>query len=115
MGNLFSFTEEYMEREEIVPKNMVLWNMVKVIWDRHGTLPIFMTSFEIIRKGFMQRDDVRKFHDAVTEREPFGVFRYQWSHSAIRVLTAALFADSDEIMTSKPIGYYHGVHCEKKI
>jgi hypothetical protein len=75
-------------------------------------LPFFYKIFEVSRVSFFQRDDVMKWHEALTEPEPYGVFRLQWSNANTRVLTMAMFAKPDWILTKKYFGYRHGKECD---
>mmetsp|Transcript_21949 Transcript_21949/g.27154 ORF Transcript_21949/g.27154 Transcript_21949/m.27154 type:complete len:347 (-) Transcript_21949:26-1066(-) len=110
--DLFSFTEKYMKKHKITPANEDLWRVVKDTWKEKKTLPVFGTNFEVNRVAFFLRPDVMKWHEALTEAEPFGVFRYRWGDAQTRVLTMALFAKKDDISNSVLLkrhpGYRHG-------
>lgn len=56
-------------------RNTLLWDYVESVWHTKNTLPLFRTNFELSRRDFMQRGDVVRFHEALTEKEPFGVLR----------------------------------------
>eukprot|EP00586_Coscinodiscus_wailesii_P009120 CAMPEP_0172523466 /NCGR_PEP_ID=MMETSP1066-20121228/293677_1 /TAXON_ID=671091 /ORGANISM="Coscinodiscus wailesii, Strain CCMP2513" /LENGTH=146 /DNA_ID=CAMNT_0013306541 /DNA_START=719 /DNA_END=1155 /DNA_ORIENTATION=- len=99
---LYDFAVEYMKKNRIVPANMKLWEHVESAWrgelgDRTKTLPVFQTNFEVDRVAFFKRYDVMKWHAALTEKEPFGVFRYRWGDAQTRVLTMAMFAEEGRI------------------
>ena len=59
----------------------------------------------------MKREDVSLWHDALTEKEPFGVYRYRWGDAVTRFLTASMFENQDRIMTIRPTGYFHKIGC----
>jgi len=110
--DLFQFTTNYMRDNNITPKNPELWKVVKDTWMNRQTLPVFGTNFEVNRVSFFMKPEVMKWHEALTESEPFGVFRYRWGDAQTRVLTMAMFADGDEASTSVLLkrhpGYRHG-------
>jgi len=96
------------------PNNLVLWDFIKTSWEKHQTLPVFRTNLEVCKKSFMTRWDVMQWHETLTEKEPFGVFRYRWADSAERYLTMAMFGSMDKVMMSYPVGYGHKEMCAKE-
>lgn len=110
---LIDFTENFLKEIKRFPGNPFMWDFIQATWKTHGTLPVFNTNFEVSRKSFMLRPDVVAWHNALTEKEPYGVFRYRWGDAVTRFLTMALFTTNEKVMTSRPIGYGHKTHCAK--
>lgn len=108
---LLDFAEDFMKSIGRHPGDPLMWAFIKTTWEEHQSLPLFMTNFEVSRKSFMQRPDVAKWHEALTEKEPFGIFRYRWGDAVTRFLTAAMFAQNHQVMTSYPEGYGHKENC----
>lgn len=110
--NLYSFVHTYVSENGIRIKNPLLWQFISTTWETQNTLPLYNTNFELSSKTFMQRKDVMDFHIALTEMEPFGVYRYRWGDAVTRMFTAALFAQDELLMQSAPEGYYHKDKCK---
>eukprot|EP00586_Coscinodiscus_wailesii_P021660 CAMPEP_0172519342 /NCGR_PEP_ID=MMETSP1066-20121228/291361_1 /TAXON_ID=671091 /ORGANISM="Coscinodiscus wailesii, Strain CCMP2513" /LENGTH=467 /DNA_ID=CAMNT_0013301911 /DNA_START=66 /DNA_END=1470 /DNA_ORIENTATION=- len=112
IDGLYDFTVDYVEANKITPSHPELWERVKNMWIEEGTLPVFETNFEIFRVSFFQRRDVMLWHDALTEREPYGVMKNRWGDAQIRVLTMALFGTKDSVednvLMKEHQGYRHG-------
>ena len=96
------------------PRNFLLWDFAKRVWDHDKTLPVFRTNFEVSSKQFMQSKIVRDWHFALTEKEPWGVLTKRWGDAVTRFLTAALFENMDKIFTIRPTGYFHKIGCSKE-
>lgn len=105
---LFHFAVMYMQQENMKPANPSLWKVIERTWEEQRNLPVFQTNFEICRKSFFQRKDVMKWHEALAEKHPFGIFRKRWGDAQFRVITVAMFAKEDNILLSKSTGYLHG-------
>lgn len=88
-----------------------MWHFATTVWTTMDTLPLFRSNFEVSSKSFMQRPDVALWHDALTEKEPFGVYRHRWGDAVTRFLTSAIFENQDRIMTIRPTGYFHKKGC----
>ena len=75
LEGLFDFAQKYMEttRAPPEPRNFLLWDFAKRVWDADKTLPVFRTNFEVSSKAFMQSKLVREWHFALTEKDPWGV------------------------------------------
>lgn len=111
---LYAFTLNYITRENIIPRNTVLWHFITATYTQYNTLPVFMTHNSIIRKSlFTSNKDVLKFHHAITDSYPFGVYYYRWADSAIFLLSVAIFLSDEYIMTNRMNGYYHRDGCIK--
>lgn len=117
LTGLFDFAKNFMAevKDPPEPRNYLLWDMAKKSWEsEQPTLPVFRTNFEVSRKSFMQRQDVTRWHVALTEKEPFGILRHRWGDAVTRFLTASMFVNMDEIMTIRPTGYFHKIGCTKE-
>jgi len=108
---LVDFAENYLEEQGRVPKNAMLWQFIKTTWEKESTLPLFMTNMEVSRKSLMYRPEIRAWHEALTEKEPFGVFRYRWGDAVVRYVTAAMFLSNSEVMVERAPGYRHKDRC----
>lgn len=108
---LFDFTVEYMTRVNKSPGNMMLWHFIESTWSSSQTLPVFRTNLEVSKKSYMQRVDVKKWHNTLTEEEPFGLFRYRWGDAITRFIEAAVFGTDDTVLTIRHEGYYHKQGC----
>jgi len=115
LAGLFDFAEKYMEttRAPPEPRNFLLWDFAKRVWNHDKTLPVFRTNFEVSSKKFMQSKIVRDWHFALTEKAPYGVLTKRWGDAVTRFLTAALFENMDKIFTIRPTGYFHKIGCSK--
>jgi len=85
-----------------------LWSHVVDTWEEYETLPVFLTNFEVGRRAFFERDDVRRWHESLTEEWPFGVLRQRWGDAQTRVMTLAMFATEKEVSRHRHVGYVQG-------
>ena len=108
---LYDFATNYLAKNNKLPGNSLLWQFIQTTWNSQNTLPLFRTNFEIVKRNFMQRPDVKQWHMALTEGEPYGVLRYRWGDAVIRFFDAAIFACDKTTLTIKPDGYNHKQHC----
>lgn len=72
---------------------------------------LFYNNFEVVRVSLMTQPIVQKFCKAMTDEEPYGVFKWRWGDAIIRYLAIAIFVDESKIMNSKNnkvVGYKHG-------
>eukprot|EP00586_Coscinodiscus_wailesii_P018405 CAMPEP_0172495188 /NCGR_PEP_ID=MMETSP1066-20121228/64211_1 /TAXON_ID=671091 /ORGANISM="Coscinodiscus wailesii, Strain CCMP2513" /LENGTH=405 /DNA_ID=CAMNT_0013266701 /DNA_START=56 /DNA_END=1273 /DNA_ORIENTATION=+ len=111
---LLDFAKQFMRKQNKVAANPMLWQFIETTFVSEETLPLFQTNFEVSKKEWMQQPEVMAWHDALTEEEPFGIFRYRWGDAVTRFLTAAMFATNEMIMTSHPDGYGHKERCQKE-
>merc|ERR1711920_282081 len=84
---------------------------VQNTYELHNTFPLFRTNFELAKKSFMQKRDIAQWHEAMTEAEPFGIYRNRWGDAVIRFLMTAIFPTSEMIVMSRPAGYAHKNLC----
>lgn len=105
---LWELTEEYVKKENLIPKNPELWNQAEETSRQDGALPMFFNNFEIARVSFFARKDVMEYQHKVAEEEPFGVFRQRWGDAPVRFLTLAIFAEPAQIDMKPPLEYAHG-------
>eukprot|EP00586_Coscinodiscus_wailesii_P012004 CAMPEP_0172496306 /NCGR_PEP_ID=MMETSP1066-20121228/84986_1 /TAXON_ID=671091 /ORGANISM="Coscinodiscus wailesii, Strain CCMP2513" /LENGTH=354 /DNA_ID=CAMNT_0013268529 /DNA_START=59 /DNA_END=1123 /DNA_ORIENTATION=- len=106
--DLYDFAVSYMWQEGISPQNPELWALIEDTWKNKGELATVQTNFEVSRLSFFRRADVAKWQDALTDHEPWGVFRHRWGDAQTRVLTLAMFSKSDEVLSTEHMGYVHG-------
>jgi len=111
LEGLYEFTKEYLKTIERNPGNPVLWDYIETTMTFKKSLPVFRTNAEISRKSFMQSGDLTSWHHALSEEEPFGVFRDRWGDAVTRFLEVVMFASADEIFTSRFDGYFHQQGC----
>ena len=111
LNGLFDFAKEYLARVNKFPGNPMLWHYITTSWDYKQTLPVFRTNLEVSSKTFMLRKDVALWHQALTEQEPFGMFRFRWGDAVTRFLEAAIFATDETTLTIRASGYEHKKGC----
>ena len=100
-AGLFELTNDYAVANNITVKNPDLWDDAK-----KGK--IVLNNFEISNITFFRQPAVMAFQSAISEAEPFGVFRKRWGDAPIRLITLAVFAEESEVMwNSQPKGYKH--------
>eukprot|EP00523_Entomoneis_sp_CCMP467_P022840 CAMPEP_0168830096 /NCGR_PEP_ID=MMETSP0727-20121128/1354_1 /TAXON_ID=265536 /ORGANISM="Amphiprora sp., Strain CCMP467" /LENGTH=357 /DNA_ID=CAMNT_0008883315 /DNA_START=185 /DNA_END=1255 /DNA_ORIENTATION=- len=102
------FVQDYVAKHNISVQNPRLYE--RIIESCPGKCPTFYNNFEVSRISFMNRSDVKAFHWAMTEEEPFGVFRYRWGDALARYAVMSLFAQPQQVFgggTSVPKGYSH--------
>ena len=112
--NLFDFATSWLKANGKVAGDPFMWDFIKSTKDKHQSLPMFRTSFELMSKSFMQSKWVATWHESLTEKEPFGVFKYGWIDRDLRFMTMALFSTNDKIVTKGVDGHGHGVACPKE-
>jgi len=113
LEGLFDFIVEYMERVQKSPGNVMLWHFIETTWTLGKTLPVMRTNLEISKRSYMMRADIQKWHNTLTEEEPYGLFRYRWGDSIVRFLEAAVFATDSNVLTVRHEGYFHKRECSK--
>lgn len=105
---LFDHALEYIKKENITPSYPELWESADKLWRTHKNVPLFRTNFEVDRVSFFRREDVMKWHESLSEIEPFGIWRKRWGDAQTRFLTMAIFGSKDSILLSSSVGYVHG-------
>lgn len=110
---LHDFAKEYLAKENILPSDPLAWQLMTQSWVKKQSLPLYQASIEVIRKSFMQHPQVTKFNEAVTEKEPFGVFRHGWNDHAVRFLTTTLFTNNEHHLLSGFQGFQNRASCAK--
>ena len=96
---LFDHAMNYVERENINPSYPELWEQAKKMWEEEENTPLFKTNFEVVQVSFFQRPDVIKWHESLSEMEPFGVWRNRWGDAHTRFLTIAMFGTKETVST----------------
>ena len=106
---MYDFTINWVKtmRENSEPENPLFFDYLESSWESEKTIPLYRTNFELSRRSFMQRDDVMAFHEAITEKEPFHLFRHRWGDAPIRFLMSAIFMQKRRVMIERADGYYH--------
>ena len=102
IAGLFELAKDYVALNNITVKNPELWEAVR-------ERKIIYNNFEISNITFFRQPDVMAFQRAVSDSEPFGVFRKRWGDAPIRTLTLAIFAEATEVIWNSTIqqGYEH--------
>lgn len=115
IDGMLDFVVNWMEetQQPSEPRNPLLWHYAENVWANKKTLPLFRTNFELSKRSFMQRGDVARFHDALTEKSPFPVLRKRWGDAVLRYLMVSVFETSNRVMTVKPTGYFHKQGCSR--
>lgn len=111
LEGLFDFTVEYMDRVQKSPGNVMLWHFIETTWKLGETLPVLRTNLEISKKSYMLRADVQKWHNTLTEEEPYGLFRFRWGDAIVRFLEASVFATDSNVLMIRHEGYFHKREC----
>jgi len=94
---LYDFSHDYIVEHELVVGHEALWQIVDFTHNDNGSLPTFINSFEVVRKSFMLRSDVKDWHNALTEKSPYGYFSHGWSAGAERFMTMAIFGTPSSV------------------
>jgi len=105
--SLYNFAKSYIETNDIQPSNTKLWNKINKEWNNNSQTLQSPRHFEISNALFFKRRDVSKWNEAVSEKEPFGLYRFGWDYSQVRVITLAMFAKENEIKQKELVGYEH--------
>jgi hypothetical protein len=95
---LYDITFDYISNNKMFPKNQYLWSTVVRSQHSFNALPMFNSDFEIVRKSFMQRFDVRAFHYDLSENHS-EFFERKWSSNTLRYLTMSIFARYENVAT----------------
>ena len=105
-AGLYNFTANYIEKEQLQVADLKRWEDFEREWKEHEKCLGYFNNFEVTRVDFMNQAHVRRWHEAVTEMEPFGVYRFRWGDALIRYLTLAMFAAPDMISYHNNTEYY---------
>jgi Glycolipid 2-alpha-mannosyltransferase len=89
---------EFVRLYGITPRHKSMWQDAFP----SGTVNIFNNNFEIGSVAFFRRPEVRQWVEYVLEQG--GIFRYRWGDAPLRLLTIAIFARENEIVTRKQLG-----------
>ena len=121
---IFELAKEFVEQHNITIGVPSLWKAFKEKYEEpvcmsygFGVRPwnckpaqeclAFYNNFEASRISFFQHPLVQEWHTALTEKEPFGVFRHRWGDAIIRYLTMAMFANESNLELEHPTSYSH--------
>lgn len=105
LQGMYEFSHNYMDEHELVPGHNPLWQRVHFTNHAIQSLPNFQDSFEVVRKSFMLREDVKAWHLALTDSAPYGYFTQGWNVDAERFLTMALFGSKTSVDTHLVPGF----------
>lgn len=110
---MYDFAVNWMikTKQPVEPRNTLLWHFIDSAWKTEKTLPVFRTNFELSKVALMQRGDVARFHDAITEKDPYPMLRNRWGDAVMRFLMIAIFETNDRVLTVRPTGYFHKTGC----
>jgi len=112
--DLIDHAEKFLERYHKSPGNPMLWRYAKKTWETDKTIPLLMTNLEISRKSWMQKNIVKRWHEALTEEKPYGVFTHRWGDAVTRFLMVAMLTMNFQVDTSYADGYFHKENCKKE-
>jgi hypothetical protein len=96
---------DYISTVPAHPKSRTLWATVATTHTDFDALPVVDSSFEVVRKSFIKREDVAAWLHYVTDEPPYGFFENRWATNTERFMTIALFAIEDEISFHPIPGY----------
>ena len=96
INNLLDATLLFMDANHIEPKNPEMWNLVMNYKKGMNSMPKLNNSFEIVRKEFMQRREVRAYHNYITNMTAEQFYNNNWSSDVLRFLTMAIFGGPEE-------------------
>ena len=105
LRGMFEFADKYMKNTTSFPRIGEMWQKILYTHTYIGTLPTFQDSFEVSRKSFMQKDEVRQWHYALTDLPPYGYFTEGWNVDAERFLTLAMFGTQSSLNTEMVPGF----------
>ena len=110
---LYPFAASFLGERNKKPQNPLLWQHIANMVSTKSSVPTFDSNFEVMRKSFMTQADVAEFLDALTEVEPYGVFRQGWDIATVRLMLMAMYTTDDYVMKGYPEGYYRRFSCSK--
>jgi hypothetical protein len=109
---IYTFVANHIKTNNIAPTNRKEWARFEDTWKNEEKCLTFYNNFEIVRAEFMRQPAVQRFHEAMTETEPFGVFRYRWGDAIVRFLTIALFAEPDAVLFHDDLHKHYSHPCD---
>lgn len=105
LRGMFEFADKYMKDASSFPRIGEMWQKILYTHNTVGTLPTFQDSFEVSRKSFMLKDEVRQWHYALTDLPPYGYYTQGWNVDAERFLTLAMFGTRSSLNTDMVPGF----------
>lgn len=105
IANLYESTFNYISANNVHPKNPALWSIVVQHHEEYNSLPKFENSFEIVRKEFMNRPDVRGYHEYMINAHADDFYNNRWSSEVLRFLTMAIYGTYQESYIMHVKGY----------
>jgi hypothetical protein len=106
---IWEVAKSYIATNNITVANPEMYERFERHYRKDQHCAIFYNNFEVVRVKFMQQPQVKHWHEALTDHEPFGIFRVRWGDAIIRYLTIAFFAEPGSLLTTgdTPLGYEH--------
>lgn len=92
------FSMDYVQKQKVDVANKKLWKDHILARQKNPKCEGFYNNFEVSSVDFMRRRDVVAWHHELTEHEPFGVLRWHWDDSILRLVTMAIFANPETVM-----------------
>lgn len=107
---LYEEWRRYLKQQRLTSTYPEMWQATMQAYKQFCTLPTFETHFEVGRREFFQRAAVDRWHEHLSEREPFGILRHRWGDAQTRFMTMAMFGNKNTVLvTGKENGAYaHG-------
>ena len=104
---MYQLAQAHMLENNMIPRHSFLWQRVTNTMAALDTLPSFQDSFEVVRRDFMLRPEVRAWHHKLTDEEPWGYFTKGWNVDGERFLTMAMFGTPSSIDTTPVPGFVY--------
>ena len=92
---LYDMTSEWSSANGVHPSFIALWMKIVMSYEQQNKIAKFSDDFQVISKAFMQRADVRAYHEHLTNT-PQGqkeFYQRKWGWGAVMYLTVAIFGD----------------------
>ena len=107
----FEFTRDYIANNNLTVMNP---DLLQTHRNLDNLTRITYNNFEVASVDFMLRPEVRKWHDQITNKAPFYVYKYRWGDAIERFATMAIFMAPSEVAGDMGIipEYRHSTVCE---
>jgi len=105
LDGMYQYCNNYRLGKGLLPGHDQLWQVIDYTHQATRSLPNFLGSFEVVRKSFMQKTEVRDWHHALTDEPPYGYFTEGWNVNAERFLTMAIFGSPSSVDSRVVPGY----------
>jgi hypothetical protein len=101
---LKQITDKYIQQNNIAVKQRDMFDGAF----HNGIVNNYYNNFEVSKTKFFQREDVRRWVDAIDATQ--GIFKYRWGDAVLRYLTLAIFAQPNEVLHRL---HYNLSYCHK--